>query len=83
MFFNKINKMLEGFVDADWAGCPDDRKSYTGYVFILADATISWEARKQRTVALSSTEAEYMAVSVGTKEAINLQNVIQELGIES
>ena len=83
LIFNRTNKKLEGFVDADWAGCPDDRKSYTGYVFILAGAAVSWEARKQRTVAFSSTEAEYMALSEGTKEAIYLQNFIQELGIES
>jgi hypothetical protein len=46
-----------GFADADWGANPDDRKSYTGYIFIFANCSVSWETRKQQTVALSSTEA--------------------------
>ena len=67
---------LVGFVDADWAGNAVDRRSYTGYSFNLGGAAISWEARKQRTVALSSTEAEYMALSDGAKEAIYLRHLL-------
>jgi hypothetical protein len=63
--FKKTGEKLRVCVDADWAGSIDDRRSFTGYSFILASATISWETRKQRTVALSSTEAEYMALSDG------------------
>ncbi|KAK2577751.1 hypothetical protein KPH14_012778 [Odynerus spinipes] len=74
-------KPLEGFVDADWANCPNDRKSYTGFAFILAGYPISWEARKQRTVALSSTEAEYMALSEAAKEATYLRRLFAELGL--
>lgn len=80
LLFRKSNKPLTGYVDADWANCPDDRKSYTGYAFILAGTTVSWESRKQRTVALSSTEAEYMALSESTKEAIHLRNFLLDLG---
>jgi len=80
--FEKTGKDLVGYVDADWAGCPDDRRSYTGYTFIFGNGPVSWESRKQRTVALSSTEAEYMAVTEGTKEAIHLQNFLNELGIK-
>jgi hypothetical protein len=72
---------IRGYVDADWANCTDDRRSYTGYAFILANAAVSWEAKKQRTVALSSTEAEYMALCEGTKEAIYLRNILEEIGI--
>ena len=67
---------LVGYVDADWAGNAVDRRSYTGYAFSLGGAAISWEARKQRTVALSSTEAEYMALSDGAKEAIYLRRLL-------
>ena len=80
--FKKTGKDLVGYVDADWAGCPDDRRSYTGYAFIFGNAAVSWEAKKQRTVALSSTESEYMAMAEGAKEAIYLQNLLEEFGIQ-
>jgi hypothetical protein len=81
--FKKTGEKLRGYVDADWAGSTDDRRSFTGYSFILASAAISWEARKQRTVAMSSTEAEYMALSDGTKEALYLESLLEELGLKS
>lgn len=81
--FSRTGKPLVGYVDADWANCPDDRRSYTGYMFKLAGAAVNWESRKQRTVALSSTEAEYMAMSEATKEAIYWCNFLKEIGIES
>ncbi|XP_072757718.1 uncharacterized protein [Anoplolepis gracilipes] len=70
---------LVGFVDADWGNCPDDRRSYTGYAFILVGSCITWESRKQRTVALSSTEAEYIGISDAFKEAIYLRKFLKEL----
>lgn len=77
--FYKDNCELQGFADADWANNKNDRKSYTGIVFKLSGGAISWESNKQRTVALSSTEAEYMALSEASKEAIYLKNVLSEL----
>jgi len=47
-----------GYVDADWVGDKVDRKSYTGYIYFIAGGPISWRSEKQRSVALSSTEAE-------------------------
>jgi hypothetical protein len=70
---------VEAYVDADWANDKEDRRSYTGFIFKLAGGPISWESRKQRTVALSSTEAEYMALSDGAKEAMFLKNILLEL----
>lgn len=81
--FLKSTESLTGFVDADWANCLDDRRSYTGYAFILGGGPISWESRKQRTVALSSTEAEYMALTEATKEAMYLRQFLIELGFEN
>lgn len=72
---------VRGFVDADWGNDPDDRKSFTGYVFVYNGAPISWDAKKQRTVALSSTEAEYMGVTEAAKEAIYLRALLNDLGI--
>jgi hypothetical protein len=52
----------------------------TGYVFLLAGGAISWQSKKQKTVALSSTEAEYMAAAQSTKEALWWRSTIQGLG---
>eukprot|EP00253_Pinus_taeda_P030446 PITA_30446 len=54
---------LCGFTDADWAGSPMDRKSTSGGVFSIGSTAVSWYSRKQRSVALSSAEAEYMAAN--------------------
>ncbi|XP_026332002.1 gastrula zinc finger protein XlCGF46.1-like [Hyposmocoma kahamanoa] len=63
------------YVDADYGNNLVDRRSYTGFVFLLNGTPISWEARKQRTVALSTTEAEYMALAEACKEAIYLKSL--------
>ncbi|KMQ81635.1 retrovirus-related pol polyprotein from transposon tnt 1-94, partial [Lasius niger] len=77
LMYRKSGMPLYGVVDADWGANTVDRRSYSGYAFILAGAAVCWEARKQRTVALSSVEAEYMAMSEATKEAIYLQGAIE------
>lgn len=74
---------LYGVVDADWGSNPNDRHSHTGYAYVLSGAAVSWEAKKQRTVALSSTEAEYKALTAATKEAIYLGTLLHEIGIEN
>ena len=79
--FQRSKRDLEGFTDADWGACIEDRRSYTGFAFILGGGPVSWEAKKQRTVALSSTEAEYMALTEATKEAIHLKGFLEELGV--
>jgi transposase InsO family protein len=71
---------LIGYSDADWAGDIDTRRSTSGYVFLLNGGCISWRSKKQRTVALSSTEAEYMALSEATQEAVWLKAFMRELG---
>lgn len=74
---------LRAFADADWAGSCDDRKSFTGYVFVLGGAAINWESRKQKSVALSSTEAEYVALSSAAKELIHLKTLLIDLGFST
>lgn len=56
------------YADADWGNCGLDSRSYTGYTFIMSGGAVSWESRKQQTVALSSTEAEYMVLTEATKQ---------------
>ena len=59
-----------GYTDSDFAGDLDDRKSTSGYVFMLAGGAITWRARKQPLVAFSTVEAEYIGASDAAKEAI-------------
>ena len=61
---------LVGYTDANWAGNAADRRSTSGYAFSLGSAAIAWSSKKQPTIALSSTEAEYRGATVGTCEAI-------------
>jgi hypothetical protein len=61
-----------------WGGEEQDRRSCTGFLCKLAGAAVSWESRKQRTVTLSSTEAEYMAIAEATKEAMYMKGFLAE-----
>ena len=61
---------LLGYSDADWANDMDDRHSTTGNVFTMSGGAISWLSQKQTTVALSTAEAEYVALGSATQEAI-------------
>ncbi|XP_055837853.1 uncharacterized protein LOC129906201 [Episyrphus balteatus] len=73
------DKLLTGFCDADYAANIDDRRSVTGYVFKMLGGAISWCSRKQPTVALSTTEAEYMSLSTPIQEALWLTGLKKEL----
>ena len=66
--------LLEGYCDLDWGGDLIGRKSTTGYLFLFETSAISWGSALQKTVSLSSYEAEYMAIKEATKEQIYLQN---------
>jgi phosphoribosyl-AMP cyclohydrolase len=72
---------IHGFVDADWAGDLDRRRSTSGYVFNLFGGAISWMSKRQAVVALSTTEAEYMAATHASKEAVWLQRLCSGIGL--
>jgi hypothetical protein len=78
--FGGGSNKLSGFVDADYAGDLENRRSTSGAVFILNNGPISWHSRRQTCVALSTTESEFIAASDGTKEAIWLRRLYTELG---
>ncbi|XP_043862632.1 secreted RxLR effector protein 161-like [Drosophila santomea] len=80
LHYQQCGQSFCGYVDPDWAGDRLDRKSYTGYIYLLAGGPVSWRSEKQRSVALSSTEAEYMALSAAFKEAIVMRRLILEIG---
>src|SRR6202041_582180 len=69
--------------DADWGVNMNDRKSISGYIFQMANGLISWQSKKQPTVALSSMEAEYMAESLATRQIIWLRTLPAKLGTPS
>lgn len=73
--------ILIGYTDSDWGKHLEDRRSVTGYVFCMAGGAISWKSRRQPTVALSTTEAEYMAACEATREAVSWRMLLIELGL--
>jgi len=73
---NNNSLELRGYTDADWGGDIISRKSTSGYIFLLNNNIISWLSILQKTVALSSCEAEYMAFKEAIKELIYLNNLV-------
>ncbi|XP_019157304.1 PREDICTED: uncharacterized protein LOC109153871 [Ipomoea nil] len=74
---------IHAFSDSDWAGCPIDRKSTSGFAVYLGSNLISWLSKKQRTVARSSTEAEYKALADVFAEVTWVVSLLRELGLYS
>ena len=70
---------VEGYSDADWAGDVNDRKSTSGYLFTIGGGVVSWRSKKQTSVALSTAEAEYMALASAAQEAIWIRQLNLEL----
>ena len=68
-----------GYSDSDWAGDVEDRRSTSGYIFKFSGAGISWKSKKQISVALSTAEAEYIALSSSVQEVIWLRHLVSEL----
>ena len=71
---------LWGFVDSDWAGCQDTRRSTSGFVLVLNGSAISWKSKCQSVVALSSAEAEFMAASSLVQEVTYARRFLEKLG---
>ena len=74
---------LIGYADADWAGDQDDRRPTTGNIFLQSGGPVSWLSKKQATVALSTAEAEYVALIQAAQEGIWLRGLLSDLGLKA
>ena len=72
---------LIGYTDVDWAGDPEDRHSTSGNLFLMEGGAVSWLSKRQAVVALSSSEAEYIALSTATQEATWLRRLLSDLRV--
>ena len=80
--FGRGKLVLEGYTDVDMAGDLDGRKSTSGYLFTFVGGVVSWQSKLQKCVALSTTEAEYIAVTEAGKELIWIKTFFKELGMQ-
>ena len=72
--------VIRVYSDADWAGDVVERKSTSGYTVMMAGGALSWKSKKQSVVALSTAEAEYVALSYATQDVIWMRHLLGELG---
>jgi hypothetical protein len=76
-----ISMLVSAFLDADWAGCPNDKRSTGGFAVFLGCNLITWCARKQAAVSRSSTETKYKSLANATAEVMWVQKLLNELSI--
>uniref|UniRef100_A0A2A4JA71 Integrase catalytic domain-containing protein n=1 Tax=Heliothis virescens TaxID=7102 RepID=A0A2A4JA71_HELVI len=81
-FMKDDSNEIKGYCDSDWASSPEDRRSCTGYIFLFQNGAIAWNSCKQPTVALSTAEAEYMAMAAAAQEALWLRQLQIEFGLK-
>ena len=80
--FGEGELKVQGYIDADFGGEVDHRRSTTGYIFNVGNTTVSWMSRLQKIVTLSTIEAKYVAMIEASKEMIWLQGLLTELGFK-
>ena len=80
MYKRDGSEKLEAYTDSDYAGDLDDRKSTSGYVFMLSSGAVSWSSKKQPVVTLSTTEAEFIAAAFCACQSVWMRRVLEKLG---
>lgn len=85
LFFcrNETEPVLEAFSDSDYANDIGDRKSTSGHILKVFGSTVMWSSKKQQTIALSSTEAEYVAMAAATQDVMWLKGLLNDMKIET
>ena len=80
VFYKKGGKQeFLGYTDSDYAGDQDDRKSTSGYVFLMSSGAVSWSSKKQPVVTLSTTEAEFISAASSACQVVWLRRILKEL----
>ncbi|WVZ05061.1 hypothetical protein V8G54_018407 [Vigna mungo] len=79
LYKNKGSTRVEGYCDANWTGCPIDRRSIIGYCVLLGGNLVSWKSKKQSVFARSSAKAEYRSMALTTCELVWIKQLLQEL----
>lgn len=83
LFYKKDgNSKMIGYTDSDYAGDIEDRKSTSGYTFILSSAAVAWSSQKQPIVTLSTTEAEFVAAAACSTQAVWMRRILDTLGYQ-
>lgn len=77
--YKKTEELFYGYADANWAEDRNDRKSNSDYIFKVHGGVVSWRCRKQSCVSLSSTEAEFIALSEACQEAAWIRRILEDL----
>jgi hypothetical protein len=73
---------LAAYTDSNYAGDTEDRKSTSGYAFLLSSGAVAWSSKKQPVVTLSTTEAEFIAAAACACQSIWMRRILDELGFE-
>jgi len=83
LWYRKVDKLkLTAYTDSDYARDVDDRKSVSGYMFMINDAAVNWSLKKQGIVTLSSTEAEYVVATASACHCVWIKEVLRQIGVE-
>lgn len=82
LFVRGEKSVLTGHVDSNYAGDTENGQSTTGFIFQLRSSPISWHSKRQTTVALSSTEAEYRSLSDATRELVRINTLLTDLRVK-
>ena len=79
--FASLELQLKSYCDADWAACPNTRRSIIGFCVFLSDSLISWKSKKQQVVSRSSAESKYRSMAIVTSEVVCLIALLKTFGL--